>query len=1007
MHTRLIQTYKGIIRKSIIFILITSLVFIQFFTFLGNENKVKAATDGLYEWGLSLGGTNADSIKDIATDSSNNIYIVGKFKGTNIDLDATSGVALFTSSSSTLGDIFVSKYSSQGAYQWTIQITGTTINDAAAEGIVVDGSGNVYITAYVYGSGIDFDPGAGNTNYNTQNHDIFIAKYDTLGNYLWSVHAGYGCNAFAHGIDVDPNGYVYITGTADVNTTCDFDGTAGTDNHATDNGVFISKYDSSGNYGWTRTFANNVSDGSLWNRGRGIVASSTDVYIAGYYAGTNVDFDASASTSYYTSNSDNTSSAPKDDYFVTKYNSNGDYQWTRTPSTVGLTDYAYGIALDSSENVYVTGDVRAYNNDFDPTAGTDTKSTSGASHYGGVDDIFISKYDSAGNYVFTQLIGGTHTEASYDIDVTSNSIFVTGSFEGFDIDFDPGVGTALHSVHGLTYYTDDAFVAKYNLSDGSYEWSKTFGGEEYESGNAITVDSSGYVLSIGLFQGVQVDMDGTSGSDLHSSLGSSDGYITKYQDADKVGITNLDSAFDVEDVSTGYDAEVESVYLYGSARSIMLKKAADSRPIGIIQTNLTTSRNWGTTTITGDVDLVSGKSFVHNLQQAEGTDTTFSLMVPKLAGQSAVHICPDAQSLAAVTTECASGYTLTLADDNVSITSEEGQEYWLVSGLNGTGGLGISGNTPTMRVELADDSTSATDDVEVWFDTPTNITPDSLIYIIYETVFTGGSSIGTSDVSVYCDEDGLSGGTSTGMTSVTVASALNGYLELDVNSDTCSNWIQVDIHGGGGNHLTNPGDPGNYSFGVLTDVGGDGSDDDSGATLAYVGDDNDVNITAIIPPTVDLELYQQGSDLELTDANACTLGVLSINQVNTCVYDLGTGTNNQSGLSVYMTSDGSLDDGNGNNIGSPSGAVTAGEAEYGFYLSDLGGGEYTAAGSYNTQHQAVPTSETLIASTSDTGSGTTVGSTAQHLEVTHAASMSTSTVVGSYNQVITYTAYTN
>ncbi len=108
-----------------------------------------------------------------------------------------------------------------------------------------------------------------------------------------------------------------------------------------------------------------------------------------------------------------------------------------------------------------------------------------------------------------------------------------------------------------------------------------------------------------------------------------------------------------------------------------------------------------------------------------------------------------------------------------------------------------------------------------------------------------------------------------------------------------------------------------------------------------------------------------------------------------------------------MTSDGSLDDGNGNVIGSPTGAVTSGEEEYGFYLSELGGGEYTAAGSYSTQHQAVPTSVTLIASTSTTGSGTTVGSSSQHLEITHAASMSTSTIVGSYNQVVTYTAYTN
>ncbi len=424
------------------------------------------------------------------------------------------------------------------------------------------------------------------------------------------------------------------------------------------------------------------------------------------------------------------------------------------------------------------------------------------------------------------------------------------------------------------------------------------------------------------------------------------------------------------------------------------------------------NRDWNN--VTAETDG-SNKSFFHvpsGFSNLDGYDigySTFKLYIPKGSRDTAVWICPNVDNLNDITTDCAGGYMLTEESYRVEIENINGQDYWVVSELSSTGGLGINtSGTPNMRVDLANEATSATDDIEVWFDTPTDITADSLIYVIYDSLFTGGSSLTLSDISLNCDADGLAGGTSTGMTSFSLAQTpANGYLVIDTNTDTCSNWIQVDIQGGGGNHLTNPGSPGNYSWAVLTDVSGDGIDDDSGATLAYVGDDNDVNITAIVPPTIDMELYQQGTDTELTDTNTCALGVLSLNQVNTCIYDLGTGTNNSTGVSVYMTSDGSLDDGNGNSIGSPTGAVTSGEEEYGFYLSELGGGEYTAAGSYSTQHQAVPTTVTLIASTSTTGSGTTVGSSSQHIEITHAASMSTSTIVGSYNQVVTYTAYTN
>jgi hypothetical protein len=323
-----------------------------------------------------------------------------------------------------------------------------------------------------------------------------------------------------------------------------------------------------------------------------------------------------------------------------------------------------------------------------------------------------------------------------------------------------------------------------------------------------------------------------------------------------------------------------------------------------------------------------------------------------------------------------------------------------------------------MRIVLRDSEIAGvSSDVEVWFDT-VDVEVNSRLLISYDSSFTGGSAITTTDITVTCDSDGVDPLSGVTMTGATVISSENGYLEIDTGASSCSNYTVVDINGGGGNQLTNPVNPGNYSFSVAVDNGNDDNVDGDGATLAYVEDENDIQITASVPPVLDMEIYEAGVDnlLNGTGANACELGVLSINTVSTCTYDIGTGTNNLSGVSVYITSDGELRDGSGNTIDSCSGTncdslggagVSTGEEEYGIFISELGNSEYTAGGSFGTQHQGIPTTETLFASSSSTGSGTTTGSVSQRLEVTHAASISTATTQGSYSHIVTYTAFTN
>jgi len=121
---------------------------------------------------------------------------------------------------------------------------------------------------------------------------------------------------------------------------------------------------------------------------------------------------------------------------------------------------------------------------------------------------------------------------------------------------------------------------------------------------------------------------------------------------------------------------------------------------------------------------------------------------------------------------------------------------------------------------------------------------------------------------------------------------------------------------------------------------------------------------------------------------------------------VGTGTNNTGGLTVKVNSDGLMVNG-GDDIDNSTGAVTSGQEEYGFYISDDGvSNNWVEQGSFATQHQAVPTSETAFA-VININHDYIAASADEHLEVTHAASMDAATVVGTYQQVVTYTAYTN
>ena len=195
------------------------------------------------------------------------------------------------------------------------------------------------------------------------------------------------------------------------------------------------------------------------------------------------------------------------------------YAWSSAQATVSVfggasSEYGYSIAVDSSGNVYTTGYFQG-TVDFDPGTGTSNLTSAGST------DVFVSKLDSSGNFVWAKRLGGASSDYGYSIAVdSSGNVYTTGYFEG-TADFDPGAGTSNLTSAG----SGDVFVSKLD-SSGALVWAKGFGGTSNDRGQSIAVDSSGNVYTTGYFAGT-VDFDPGAGTSNLTSAGGDDVFVLK------------------------------------------------------------------------------------------------------------------------------------------------------------------------------------------------------------------------------------------------------------------------------------------------------------------------------------------------------------------------------------------------------------------------------------------------------------------------------------------------
>jgi uncharacterized delta-60 repeat protein len=251
---------------------------------------IKYDSAGAQQWVARYGLVNTyDEARAIAVDASGNVYVTGLSPGLG-----------------TGNDYATIKYDSAGQQQWVSRYNGPGNSDDSAFALAIDSSGNVYVTGQSAGLGTGTDYAT--IKYNSAGQEQWVVRYNG------SANGGDGATA----IVVDSSGNVYVTGESG--------------NPSGDSDYLTIKYDASGAEQWVARYngPGDSNDGAIAIA----IDSLGNVYVTGDSVGVGTGTD----------------------YATIKYNSAGQQQWAaRYNGPANLNDYAHGIAIDASGNVYVTG----------------------------------------------------------------------------------------------------------------------------------------------------------------------------------------------------------------------------------------------------------------------------------------------------------------------------------------------------------------------------------------------------------------------------------------------------------------------------------------------------------------------------------------------------------------------------------------------------------------------------------------------------------------------------
>ncbi|MGD1702130.1 DUF4347 domain-containing protein [Dapis sp. BLCC M229] len=564
----------------------TNQTFTGNFTIGSGGNSTQATVEYQLEVSQGIGGSGDDKGLGIATDSNGNVWATGEFQG-SIDIDGDGNNDLTSNGEE---DAYIAKFDSSGNLLFAQNIGGSSWDKGW--GIATDSNGNVWATGEFWGS-IDIDGDGSNDLTSNGTVDSYVAKFDSNGNLLFAQNIGGTAGDYGYGIATDSDSNAWVTGYFKRSIDIDGDG----NNDLTSNGVddsYVAKFDSNGNF----LFAQNIG-GSSFDHGYGIATDKDgNVWTTGYFQ-ESIDVDGDG-------NNDLTGNGSWDSY-IAKFDSNGNFLFAQNIGGSSL-DRGNGIATDSDGNVWATGFFSG-SIDIDGDGNNDLT-------VNGHQDSYIAKFDSNGNLLFAKNMG----DLGHGIATDSNdNVWATGTFSGsIDIDSD---GNNDLSNNGSW----DSYVAKFD-SNGNLLFAQNIGGSNVEHGNGIATDKDGNVWATGEF-GSSIDIDGDGNNDLTNN-GNVDSYIVKFsplspQDTTPPTIATLTPADNTTDIAIGADLVINfDENIQAGTGNIVIKTASNDSIVETIDvtSNLVNISN-DTVTINPTADLAEATEYYVEIDAGAIQDT--------------------------------------------------------------------------------------------------------------------------------------------------------------------------------------------------------------------------------------------------------------------------------------------------------------------------------------------------------------------------------------------------
>lgn len=435
------------------------------YNFGGNDIFIsKFDPSGAYQWAKRLGGMLTDEAYHVASDSENNIVVVGTVANDadlNGDGDQSDPWEIPTAGIHGENDIFISKFDSTGTHHWSYRLGGTAAGDNAL-GVTVDHDDCIVITGRIIDNA-DLN-GDGDTDDLWEEplgihdmEDVFISKFDSSGTHRWAMRLGgayhdRGCS-IAH--DAMNNVIVvgHVTDDADLNGDGDTSDPWEPGTLSTDADLFISKFDSSGAHLWARR----LGGGGIDNAYQVAVDGKDGIVVAGRVSG-NADLDGVGGIAVGEYPEDTAGLCYEGwDIFITKFSADGTNLWARRLGGVGE-DAAFGLAVDRGGMVFVTGKITG-NADLNGNGSSDDGGAEDEGIYGNT-DAFIAAFNRNGEPIWSRRLGSTDTDSCQGIAINRSGDLIFGGYVNGESDLN-GDGDFVDDYEAITsvvHGNNDAFL---------------------------------------------------------------------------------------------------------------------------------------------------------------------------------------------------------------------------------------------------------------------------------------------------------------------------------------------------------------------------------------------------------------------------------------------------------------------------------------------------------------------------------------------------------------------